>query len=417
MKNCFLQKHVLSLWLFVLLASLVSAETEPRIFTREGKSADPAFFPIAVWLQDPRNAERFKAAGINLYVGLWQGPTAEQLTALEKAGMPVICDQNEAGLQNLHNPVIAAWMHGDEPDNAQPLPDGKGYGPPIPPARIVEEYERMRASDPSRPVLLNLGQGVAWDNWFGRGERTNHPEDYAGYAKGGDIISFDIYPAVHVSPEVAGKLEFVAKGVQRLKNWTQGRKPVWACIECSRIDNPNAKPTPDQIRAEVWMALIEGARGLIYFTHQFQPEFRDTAVLDDPELLPAITAINGQIRELAPILNSPDIDGEVKVEPEKGAIGIMVKQGGESLWIFAVNRGNTAVRATFSLPQALEGKKLEALGEAEAVGFREKSFVGDFAPYKVRLYRISPYAAKQQPRISPLDSSYNVNTYKELSKL
>src|ERR1044071_3172543 len=32
-------------------------------------------FPIAVWLQSPSNAARYQAAGVNLYVGLWKGPT------------------------------------------------------------------------------------------------------------------------------------------------------------------------------------------------------------------------------------------------------------------------------------------------------------------------------------------------------
>ena len=67
--------------------------------------------------------------------------------------------------------------------------------------------------------MLNLGQGVAWDGWYGRGVRTNHPEDYAEYVRGGDIISFDIYPAVHDKPAVAGKLWYVARGVERLRGW------------------------------------------------------------------------------------------------------------------------------------------------------------------------------------------------------
>src|SRR5688572_30946341 len=33
---------------------------------KNGPPSDPDYFPIAVWLQDPRNAARFKAAGINL---------------------------------------------------------------------------------------------------------------------------------------------------------------------------------------------------------------------------------------------------------------------------------------------------------------------------------------------------------------
>jgi hypothetical protein len=49
-------------------------------------------------------------------------------------------------------------MHGDEPDNAQSL--GRGYGPPIPPAKIIADYHKLKKAAPSRPVLLNLGQGV-----------------------------------------------------------------------------------------------------------------------------------------------------------------------------------------------------------------------------------------------------------------
>src|SRR5947208_1355341 len=42
------------------------------------------------------------------------------------------------------------------------------------------------------------------------------------------------------------------------------RKVVWNCIECTHISNPEAKATPQQVRAEVWMSLVRGSRGLIY---------------------------------------------------------------------------------------------------------------------------------------------------------
>ena len=35
----------------------------------------------AEWMQNPVNATRFRDAGINLFIGLWNGPTEEQLTA------------------------------------------------------------------------------------------------------------------------------------------------------------------------------------------------------------------------------------------------------------------------------------------------------------------------------------------------
>jgi hypothetical protein len=227
------------------------------------RSAD--YFPIAVWLQDPRNARKYSDIGINLYVGLWRGPTKEQLDQLDASGLRVVCGFNTQAKAFLDRPTIAAWMHGDEPDNAQSLGQGKGYGPPILPSKIIEDYARIRQADPSRKVILNLGQGVAWDGYYGRGVRTNHPEDYAEYAKGADIVSFDIYPAVHEKKEIAGNLWYVPRGVERLRQWTDDKKDVWCCIETTGISNENRSPTPQEVRSEVWMALIHGARGIIYF--------------------------------------------------------------------------------------------------------------------------------------------------------
>jgi hypothetical protein len=294
-------------------------------------------------------------------------------------------------------------MHGDEPDNAQSLGQGKGYGPPVLPEKIVRDYERMRVADPTRPVLLNLGQGVAWDNYIGRGVRRNHPEDYAEYVKGCDIASFDIYPAVHDKPEVAGKLEFVARGVERLVQWTAGEKAVWNCIECTHIGNPEVKPTPQQVRAEVWMALIRGSRGLIYFVHQFKPTFREAALLDDPEMLAAVTAINRQIHELAPVLNSPSMTNGVFVEStaEDGAIAWMLKRRGETAYLFAANLRNRPTRGAFLIRDSTL-----SLGRSVVASVRDESrtilmrkgglpdesnpyeMADDFKPYEVHLYEL-----------------------------
>ena len=215
---------------------------------RQGPSGAGDYFPIAVWLQNPARAGLYRDAGFNLYVGLWNGPTEQQLQQLKDAGLQVICSQNKVGLEHRNDPTIVGWMHGDEPDNAQSLGSGKGYGPPILPEKIVASYERLRATDPNRPVLLNLGQGVAWDDYIGRGVRRNHPEDYPEYVKGCDIASFDIYPAAHENAKIAGNLWYVAVGVERLKQWAQGR-PVWNCIECTRINNKQQhKATPQQVR-------------------------------------------------------------------------------------------------------------------------------------------------------------------------
>ena len=88
----------------------------------------------------------------------------------------------------------------DEPDNAQPKTGG-GYGPCILPPEIISQYEQRQALDASRPVYLNLGQGVINEQWVGRGDVcSHHPEHYAEYIRGTDIVSYDVYPVNKTSP-------------------------------------------------------------------------------------------------------------------------------------------------------------------------------------------------------------------------
>lgn len=353
-----------------------------------GPSADASFFPVCVWLQSPRNAVKYKEASINTYIGLWRGPTEEQLVELKRAGMKVICHQNEVGLKHIDDPTIVGWMHGDEPDNAQSLGQGKGYGPPIPPERIIEDYKRIAAADPSRPVILNLGQGVAWDGWHGRGVRTNHPEDYVEYVKGCDIASFDIYPAAHSRPAVAGKLWYVGHGVERLVKWTEGRKVVWNCIECTRIGNPNTKATPHQVRCEVWMSIVHGSMGLIYFVHEWQPRFNESALLSDPEMLSEVTAINKQIAALAPVLNSPTVENLVAVTSSNSdvPIAVMAKRHAGAVYIFAVCMRSAETAATFTV-QGLKGQgAVEVLGEDRRINGKDGVFNDKFKAWDVHLY-------------------------------
>jgi len=368
-----------------------SAQGERNAYAawKNGPPSDPGYFPIAVWLQEPRDAQRYKDAGFNLYVGLWRGPTEEQLAALKATDMSVICHQNELGLRHKDDKIIVGWMHGDEPDNAQPLRDGKGYGPPVPPEKIVADYERILEADPSRPVLLNLGQGVAWDAWHGRGVRTNHPEDYPEYIKGCDIASFDIYPVAHPNPAVQGKLWFVARGVERLTEWSNGKRIVWNCIECTRIQSGN-KATPYQVKAEVWMSLIHGSTGLIYFVHEWKPNFNSHALLDDPEMLKTVTEINRQIHSLAPVLNSRTIrDGaKVKTTPDDAPVAFMVKRHAGETYLFAVAMRDAEVKGSFELSGLPETATADVLGEERSIALGNGKFIDTFPGYGVHLYRI-----------------------------
>jgi hypothetical protein len=271
------------------------------------------------------------------------------------------------------------------------------------PEKVVQDYEKLRRNDPTRPVLLNLGQAVAWDGWHGRGVRSRHPEDYLDYVRGADLVSFDIYPAVHTSPAVAGKLWYVARGVQRLRQWTEGRKDVWNCIECTRISNVDAKPTPEQVKAEVWMSIIHGSQGIIYFCHQFKPTFIEAGLLADEEMSKAVEGINREVHHLAEVIHSPTIPGGVAVDAEpaevdperarllaKTPIATMVKRHHGSIYVFAVRMEPRPARGTFRLP-GLSGKAgVEVLNEGRTMAAVDGRFEDDFAGWGVHLYKIHP---------------------------
>jgi hypothetical protein len=388
--------------LALLAAALLGLADPPAPATMldaRGLPRDPNVFPVAVWLQNPRNAARYREAGINLYVGLWDGPNAEQLETLRKAGMPVICDLNAFARGHRDDPTFAGWMHGDEPDNAQPERDPKTgrqrYGPPIPPARIVADYRELKEADPSRPVLLNLGQGVANDAWKGRGPGASL-DDYPKYVRGGDVISFDVYPVAGLDrDDGADFLWYVARGVERLVSWTKGERVVWNCIECTRISHENGhKATPDQVKAEVWMALVHGSRGLIYFVHEFKPKFNEHALLDDPEMLAGVTAVNRQVQALAPVLNSPTMTNAVAVKTDNAAVPVaaMVKRHDGATYLFAVGMRNAPTKATFAftLEGVPAGATAEVLGESRAVTLDGTTLTDAFAPHAVHLYKITP---------------------------
>jgi hypothetical protein len=357
----------------------------------EGLQAKGDFFPIAVWLQDPANAAKYKDVGINTYVGLHRGPTEAQLAALEKAGMQVACAQNKVALEDRWKKVVVAWLQNDEPDNAQENPGGKGYGPPITPEVIVDRYKKMKADDPlHRPVMLNLGMAVAWDDWYGRGVRSRHPEDYPEYVKGGDVISFDIYPASartdNKEKAYAGKLSYVGNGVKRLVNWVENKKPVWTCIETTHIGNPDAMPTPKQVRDEVWMAIINGARGIIYFAHEFKPKFIEAGLLHYPEIAASVKKVDAEVASMAKLINDGKSIEGAKVDAKD--VTIMTRKLGNETVLFATGMEAGPIKASFTLP-GLKGKQtLTVVGEDRTVDSVDGKWQDTFTGYEAHIYRV-----------------------------
>ena len=409
-----------------LCFSLVSSVLEANPYSpwSNGPASNDTYFPIGVFYQDIYWAQQYAAVGINTYVyldGLWHVGNNQNsgLQYLRNAGMKLITDQTEwSGF--LNDPVIVGWMQQDEPDNAQPITGG-GYGPPITPTEIHSRYDAIKVADSSRPVYMNLGRGVAFDGWIGRGVRTNHPEDYADYIKGGtDIAAFDIYPA-NSSDTAKNQFWRVAYGIQRLVQWSDPAKPIWCCIETTQIDSTvGRKPTTTEMRAEVWMAVIHGARGINYFAHQVSP-FIANAVMSDTTMMTAIAQTNREIRELAPALYRPSVSNlatlssllpdtpfdDTGIPPEVARLGFVVKEFEGYYYLLAVGLRDRTMQASFDLAGFTGLQTALVIDENRTVNIVNGRLTDSFAKYEAHLYRIAKPTSTSKFRITEFQRSNN----------
>jgi len=377
------------------LAGALNAATPDTYLPWEGGSAhyrrwpngprpDAEFFPISVWLQNPARALEYKTMGVNQFVGLWKGPTGEQLQALAAAGMRVLAAYREGILDSPDAALIRGWTMMDEPDNAQPKAGG-GYGPCVFPEAIAEQYRKLKTVDASRPVFLNLGQGVINDAYKGRGsECARRLDHYPAYIRAADIVSYDVYPVNGNYP-----LWWVGAGIDRLRKWAQYEKPIWNWIETTAIRG-GTKPSPDQIKAQVWMSIIHGSMGVGYFCHQFKPALDESAALHDAETRRALTAINKQVAALASVLNSPPVGNGVAVSSSNPDVPIetMLKRYGGSTYLFAMGaRPGGETTATFTIRDCGD-RTLTVLGEEHTIQVAAGVFRDRFTGYEVHLYKI-----------------------------
>jgi hypothetical protein len=370
-----------------------------------GIPTDPKFFPIAVWLQGSWHATELAQLGINIYVGNNAGTdtlAAMDLATLKAQGLYAIVGQDSVGLANINDPTIVGWwMSPDEPDNAQPNGQG-GYGPPVAPATLVTQYNAYKAADPTRPVWLGLGQGVAYDNWEGRG--NNAPPE-SGYVPASDIVAFDIYPYNNCGGDTneqatCGQFWLNAYGVDRLHQWSNRNQAVWTDFETTVISaNSTAGPTTRQVQSEVWLALIHSANGIVYFIDSWNPSFREDAIFESQTMTAAVTALDAQIKSLAPELNSATIPNLVTVSSSNAAapVDTMVKASGKSLYVFSAVSRKGSTTASYAITGMTGNGVANVVAENRTIDVKAGKFSDSFADNDVHIYTVDLSAATCNP--------------------
>lgn len=292
---------------FLLLVLPASSCARPQS-TPTSSQADTlfldGFFPIGVFSQPVESFEKWKQRGIDtlLEVPMNHDPVAWDRAA--RAGgfriirRPAANPQDDIGRKDL-----LAWSHWDEPDAA-------GRAPSWTPA-FERTYAEWRRIDPNRKIFLNFaGPDITWFT-----TRTDaYSREYATYyprlVRTADWIASDIYPAggwlnrAHESRR--GDISLIAEPMRAISKLTN--KPQFVFIEASEIESGNVAgarcPTPEEMRAQIWYAILHGARGIFYFPASVRRDaFRFDAA--PPAIVNEMVRQNALIRKAGRTLQGP----------------------------------------------------------------------------------------------------------------
>jgi hypothetical protein len=235
------------------------------------------------------------------------------------------------------NPAIAGWSIYDEADmtygpGSDPWSGNEGWQTCIPPQDQGGQcgYTLMATMEAKAPNgdmrWANYGLGVLdWET----------DQRAAGFVNGPyqDVVSVDKYwftlplgNATAAQRKGASYGDNIAR-VRYLDGLAGGtapgdRQPQWTHIEVGHPFTESDAPTitPPQMRSAVWHSIIAGARGIQYFNHSFGGSCQTQSVLTSTcpaavTMQSAVRVLNGQITQLAPVLNSATATSYITTSP------------------------------------------------------------------------------------------------------
>lgn len=285
-----------------------------------------AFFPRMVWRQCPTYVPTSIGAGINVFLGVSCVVPEQQFEKL--AGRAP--STTDAGMPGLSGPVHLGWHFRDEADvalgGADKLPQPKAAG-------------RVTFLTLTDKFSVNAAPGP-----YGK-------DIYPGLFAAADVIGFDTYPVeVRCSIEQIDNVYWMQREIVQL---AQG-KPTFQWIEAGPMEHcrSNEDPTPAVVRAETWLAIAGGARGIGYFPDYWAENIRNE-----------VRVVNREIAALAPALLGPVVNATWSPQ---NPVRVGVRKYNGALYIIAANTSTSPASASFTVP-GLAGRKLRVFGDGRVV--------------------------------------------------
>jgi hypothetical protein len=200
-----------------------------------------------------------------------------------------------------------------------------------------------------------------------------------------DVLGLDPYPITHARGR--NDLAQVAAWTRLGREAVMASRPLWMVLQFFPLTSEGGWPSYDDLETMSWMAIVEGAQGLIYWSFGE----RGLAWVKDPRERKAhwddLVRVTKGIKALEPVLLAPDHE-VVRAVSGDGAVRTLGKRTADgSRYLFAYNGGATPRAVTFTLAEpAREMVDLRSgnPGPAPSNGAVQISF----GPYEVKRYLV-----------------------------
>lgn len=375
--------------LVVVSGAVLTPQLEPSasaVTAANGTSAPGQLqrqFVIGVWKEYPGAFQYWKALGINTLVGAPKSTTPNYVCAWDaavaankmlEAREPI--NQVPSADCGKTSGRIIAWMHPDEPENGS----WGGSEKPIPVETIGRMYRADKATNPDRPVWLNLIGGPLAGHY---GIPTDNK--YAQYA---DWISADDYPiAARHNPPV-GMIAREMDSTYAIGSRQAGRL---AFIETGVVSPGRPAVTPAIMRGEIWEAVIHGARGIVYYTYNTNgPGTKPITVNNTTPDIRAMMQSQNWILSHLPVgllqglVNPPSMAVSVP-----GPLDAGWRANSKGRYVIVLNTSGDWVRKTMRLQGMGHSRWLSVFAERRSSFVNHAGYLTDtFAPYAAHIYYI-----------------------------
>ncbi len=290
------------------------------------QKAGVPFFPIGTYGAPPEDYRLLKQVGYNFVVA---GP--ENLDHANEAGLmaavPVQFEKPDwfASLaeritNNKNHPALLCWMLYDEPGyNQADLLD------------IYQAYNLAYQLDPAHASYLVITM----------------PTVYETFGRCCDILAIDTYPISR------GRIVDVGDNLARARKLSDGDQALWHCGQLFTWP-ADRYPTPAEHRFMSYLALIGGAKGILWYSFKWGEHYLPTSA---PELWDAHKVLLKELNDLAPVFLAPDQNEKVETVGETLQLRTLFKKSAAGNFLLAANCSKTdSVVAKFVLPQKMAGE-------------------------------------------------------------